>query len=441
MTDALHRLARTCLDAGIDAAQPARVVAESVTAADDALTVGGRPPGGEDSSVTYDLTAYDELLIVGGGNAAGTAAAALETELGARIDGGVVMSDVPTETDGVTMIEGNHPVPDETAVDGTRRLRELLVGADERTLVLAVVTGGGSALLPAPAGDLTLDDLRATTQQLLASGASIDEINAVRKHCSATKGGRLATAAAPATVAALVFSDVVGNDPAVVASGPFTPDPSTYAEARAVADRYDLDLPDAVESRLSQGVAGAVPETPGPEDSAFERVTTRLLADGYTAASAAAEAAPDEYESVILSTRVRGEARAAAQSHVAIAEQIRATGDPVAPPAVVVSGGETTVTLDTDPGRGGPNQEFALAAALELDAEGVVVAAVDTDGRDGASAVAGASVDRETVTDVTAARRALADHDAGSYLATVDALVNTGSTGTNVNDLRVLVVR
>ena len=338
-------------------------------------------------------------------------------------------------------------MPDEAGVEGARRVRAVVEDAGEGTLVLAVITGGGSALLPAPVDGIALADLQATTDLLLESGASIDEINAVRKHCSAIKGGRLAAAARPAHVATLAFSDVVGDDLGVIASGPTVPDPTTYADALAVLDRYGLDVPAAVHDHLEAGAAGNRSETPGP-DADFSHVDTHVLANAWTAVDAAREVAAERgYDPLVLSTRVRGEAREQGLGHVAVAEEIAASGEPVDPPAVVLSGGETTVTVRGD-GEGGPNQEFALRAALEFGgtaggSENAVLAAVDTDGRDGGSDAAGAIVDGSTVPDADAAaeaRAALADNDAGTYLDGRGALVYTGRTGTNVNDLRVLVV-
>lgn len=429
-----HALAVDCLHAGIDAGHPEQVVAAAVSLDGDCLTVAG---------TDYDLSDVDDVLVVGGGNAAGSVAGALESALGDRIDHGLVVTDVRAETDYVELVEGSHPVPDAAAVDGTRRLQRLLTDADERTLVLAVVTGGGSALLPAPAGELSLSDLRATTERLLASGATIDEINAVRKHISGSKGGRLAAAAAPANTVVLAFSDVVGDDLGVVASGPFAPDGSTFVDAQSVLDRYDVSVPATVSERLDGGMQGDVPETPAPGAAVFERVDAHVLANGYTAARAALDrATASGAETLLLSTRVRGEAREAAKTHVAVGEEIVDTGNPVTTPAVVVSGGETTVTLrgDTSPGTGGPNHEFALSAALELDTDGLVVGAIDTDGIDGTATTAGAVVDADTVPDADSARQALDTHDAASYLADTGATVDTGPTGTNLNDLRVVVV-
>jgi len=427
-----HLLARDCLRAGIDAARPERVVAGAVSVDGDCLTVDG---------TEYDLAGVDDLLVVGGGNAAGTVAVALESALGDHIDAGLVVTDVPADTDRIETVEGSHPIPDAAAVEGTRRIRRLLDDAGERTLVLAVVTGGGSALLPAPADPLTLPELRETTERLLACGATIDEINAVRKHLSASKGGRLAEAASPARTVVLAFSDVVGDDLAVVASGPFTSDETTFADARSVLDRYDLSVPAAVAERLDRGDTGALLETPGPDAATFDPVDEHVLANAHTAARAAVDrAAETGVGTLLLSTRVRGDASEAAKTHVAIGEEAIDTGNPVAPPAVVVSAGETTVTRRGDAGTGGPNHEFALSAALELDVGGVVVGAVDTDGIDGNAPTAGAVVDADTVSDPLAARRALDGHDAAGYLADSGATVDTGPTGTNVNDLRVVVI-
>jgi len=460
-TSEARETALACVEAGIEAGHPRTVVRDAVALEGNTLSIDGE---------TYDLEEYDEVVVLGGGNAAAHVAVALESVLGDRIDGGVVVTDDPVETERVTVREGDHPVPSERGVDGTREMLGAADAADEETLVLGAITGGGSALMAAPAGDVSLADLRDTTDALLASGADIHEINAVRKHLSALKGGRLARRAAPATVASLILSDVVGNDLSVIASGPVAPDESTFDDALAVLDRYGIDAPDAVVTRLERGAAGEIDETPGADDPAFAAVSNHVVADGMTVLEAARAAAADRgYETLVLSSRVRGEARDAATTHVAVAEEIRATGTPITPPAVVLSGGETTVTIRGD-GTGGPNQEFVTSAALELGGGGVdtgsgdergaepedesgaepgdergaegriTVAAVDTDGIDGASDAAGALVDGTTVEAPEVVREALAENDVYPYLESRGALVLTGPTGTNLNDLRVLVV-
>jgi len=423
-------VALDCLAAGIAAAHPRRVVRDAVAVDGDVLRIDG---------TSYDLGAFEELIVLGGGKAAAQVAVELERALGDRLDGGVVVTDAPEPTDRVTVRPGDHPVPSTTGVESTRELVARAETAGEGTLVLGVITGGGSALLPAPAAGIGIDALRETTDALLASGATIHEINAVRKHLSAVKGGRLAALAAPATVAVLVLSDVVGDDLDVIASGPFVPDPSTYDDALAVVDRYDLAAPDAARRRLERGLAGELPETPSADDPAFERVDHHVLADGFTALAAARDRIREAgYEPLVLSSRIRGESTEAAKTAAAIAEEVPATGNPLEPPAAVLSGGETTVTVTGD-GTGGPNQEFALAAAVEADAEGVTVAAVDTDGIDGPTDAAGAIVDASAATDAEL-RDALDEHDVYPVLEERGWLIRTGKTGTNVNDLRVVVI-
>ena len=424
-----HRLALDCVQAGIEAAHPRNVVHRTVDLDGETLVVG---------DARYDLETFDRVLVVGGGKAAAGVADALEAVLGDRIDAGAIVTYDPHTSGRIDHLPGDHPVPSCQGAESTRQVREYLAEADERTLVLAIVTGGASALLPAPVESVSLSDLRTTTEALLESGAEISELNAVRKHLSTLKGGGLARRAVPATVVSLVFSDVVGNDLGVIASGPVSPDETTFSDALSVLDRYELAVPDAVRSHLERGASGDIPETPKPGDPVFDRVTTHILADGYTALDAAAEVASDRgYTPCILSSRVRGEAREAAKSHVAVGEEVVATGNPIAAPAVILAGGESTVDVQDD-GHGGPNLEFALSAALEF-TEDFVLAAVDTDGKDGGTDVAGALVDTETIPDAEAARDALARNDAATYLASRNALVRTGPTGTNVNDFRILV--
>ncbi len=423
--------ALACLEAGVEAAQPRRVVPETVAVDGDTLRV---------QDATCDLGAHEAVVVLGGGNAAAQVARALRDVLGERLDGGVVVTDDPVDVPGVDVLASDHPVPSERGVAATQRLLAAARDCGPDTLALAVLTGGGSAVLPAPASDLDLADLRATTDALLDSGAPIHDVNAVRKHCSAVKGGRLARALAPATVVTLAFSDVVGDDLDVVASGPTVPDPSTYGDALAVLDEYDVDVPSGVREHLRAGAAGDRLETPKPGDAPFEGTSAHVLANGRTALDAARETARKRgYEPLVLSAEVEGEAREVGGVHAAIAREARATGDPVEPPGVVLSGGELTVTVAGD-GDGGPNQECALAAAASGVPEGAAFACVDTDGIDGASEDAGAVVDSETVEDPAAARAALDDNDAGGFLADRNALLRTGPTGTNVNDLRVLVV-
>ncbi|MBX0323178.1 DUF4147 domain-containing protein [Halomicroarcula sp. F13] len=428
-----HAVALDCLEAAIEAAAPDRAVRAAVTRDGDTLRVG---------ESEYDLTEYREVVVVGGGKASVGVARALEDVIGDRLTDGVVVAEHAETLDTVSVRVGDHPVPSERTVEATATVLETVRAADESTLVLFVVTGGASALLTAPAGDLPLAALRETTTGLLESGAPIAAINAVRKHLSASKGGQLARLATPATVATLALSDVVGDDLSVVGSGPTVPDETTYADALDVLDRYNVTVPDAVETHLEAGAAGEIRETPGPDDPAFDRATTHLVGTNAVALDAAEQSAADAgYTPLRLTSRLRGPARHVGPVVHSIAEEIAATGHPVSPPAVVVAGGETTVTVDGEGGRGGPNQELALAAAVELTGPSVL-AAVDTDGEDGSSDAAGALVDRETVPEEERRRAtdALDTHDAGGYLDAVGATLHTGPTGTNVNDVVVVVV-
>jgi hydroxypyruvate reductase len=412
-----HALALDCIEAGVEAALPDRAIRRELTLDGELLRVADE---------TYDLGAFERVLVLGGGKAAGGLTAALESLLGDRIDGGAVVTDTAADLDRVESHVGTHPVPGEGSLAGTERVLELARTADESTLVLAPITGGGSALLAAPAGDFTLSALREVTEALLGSGADIAAVNTVRRHCSVVKGGGLARACNAATVVGLLLSDVVGNDPAVVASGPTAPAETTPEDALAVLSRFGIHAP-AVRAYLEAAAPARPPSMP----------SNHVLADARTALAAARSVAVERgYETCLLAAGVRGEAREAARTHVAVADEIRTTGNPVPTPAVVLSGGETTVTVEGE-GVGGPNQEFCLAAALELEG---VLACVDTDGRDGSTDAAGALVDGETVADPRAAQEALADNDARPYLDERSALLRTGRTGTNVNDLRVLVV-
>ena len=434
--DEAREVALDCVHAGIQAADPERVVPDALTLDHAILHI---EPTTSTATESLDLDEFDRLLVLGAGNAAGRAARALEQVLGDRIDSGVVVTDAPAETDRIDQLPGDHPVPSQRGVESTRTLLSTARDADADTLVLLVITGGGSALLPAPADGIVLADLQAVTDDLLRSGAPIEDVNAVRKHLSDVKGGRLAAALAPARVVTLAFSDVVGNPLDVVASGPSVPDPTTYQDALDALDRHDVDPPGAVADRLHAGVRGEYPETPTADHPAFDRSSVHVLADNFTACDAARRAALDRgYEAMVLTTRVTGPAREAARWHTAIAHELRATGNPLTPPAVVVTGGETTVRVTGD-GTGGPNLEFALAAALDLPAD-TALAAVDTDGIDGNAGVAGAVVTDRTVDDPEVATDALDAHDSYPYLAERGAIVDTGTTGTNVNDLRVLVV-
>lgn len=428
-TTSARETALACIEAGIRAANPIRVLEDTISIDGADLVIQGD---------RYDLNEYSRIMILGGGKASEAVVSGLEALLGDRIDGGVIVTPNGDNGGAVERLPGDHPVPSDRGLDSTEQLLDRADQATRETLVLAPITGGGSALMPAPANPVSLDDLQSLTDDLLDSGATIEEINAIRKHLSVIKGGGLARAATPATVIGLLFSDVVGNDPGVIASGPTAPDPTTFAQAIEVLDRYGLEAPDSIRDRLDQGRSGEIADTPDPADPIFDRVQNYILADGCTALKAARRTANDRgYQSVILAAGVTGEARESAKTHTAIAEECLQSGNPIDPPAVLLSGGETTVTVRGS-GQGGPNQEFALQAALSH-AGGITVASVDTDGLDGSTDAAGGLTDATTIDDERAARMALNRNDAYPFLKERTGLIITGPTDTNVNDLRVLV--
>ena len=341
----------------------------------------------------------------------------------------------------IPVIEAGHPVPDRTGVEATERTLALAGEATADDLVLVLLSGGGSANWIAPAGRLTLEEKQGITRALLRSGANIGEINTVRKHLSRIKGGRLAEVAAPARVVTLAISDVPFDDPAVIASGPTVPDPSTLADARAIVARRGVALPPSAAALLESGLS----ESPKPGNPVFDCTEFRIVArpaDAIAAAAAGARAAG--YEPVVLGADVEGEAREVAAAHARLAREALAAGRRVA----IVSGGELTVTIKGE-GRGGPNQEYALALALALDgAEKIAALAADTDGTDGgagsAEDPAGAMVDETTLSRARALgldpAALLADNDSTNFFARLGDLVACGPTRTNVNDCRIILV-
>lgn len=344
----------------------------------------------------------------------------------------------------IHVAEAGHPLPDVAGLAAARRLLDLIRTAGRDDQVLALISGGGSSLLGLPQPGLDLADLRAVTGALLDSGAPIADINCVRKHLSLCLGGRLAEVCqAPATV--LMISDVTGDDPSVIASGPFAPDPTTYADALAVLERWRVNAPEAVSSHLKAGVAGRHPETPKPGAACFEGVEHRLLANGRAALLGAADFFRKRgVTPVILGDTMTGEAREVAQVLAALAREVRFHGAPWKPPVVLLSGGETSVTV-RGKGRGGRNAEFLLALAIALDGlSGIHAVAADTDGIDGAADVAGAVIGPDCLTRAGAlelsARDLLADNNAHGFFAALDDSIRTGPTRTNANDYRAILI-
>lgn len=401
----------------------------------DVLSVAGE---------SIDLSQIQRVIVVGMGKASARMAASLEMTIGERIDDGLVVTAdgyrVPTER--VKVVEASHPVPDERGLAAARQIAQLADSAGENDLVIVLISGGGSALLTYPVDDVELSELAETNELLLRSGATIQEINTVRKHLSQLKGGRLASRAFPAAVVSLILSDVAGDPLDAIASGPTVPDPTTYADAARIMHGHKLwdEVPLAVRSHIDKGRSGDAPETPKSGNEVFSRVTTTIIGSGTDAAEAALNKAKVlGYHSLLLTTTLQGEAREVGNVLSSIAREEVLHERPLPLPAMIVAAGETTVTL-TGAGKGGRNQELALSAAIGIERlSGVAIASVGTDGRDGPTDAAGGIVDGETIVNLRAQgidpNEMLAENDSYHALASVGDLITTGPTGTNVADL------
>ena len=398
----------------------------AVAAADPALCVPANLP-----SLPIGRT-----LVIGAGKASAAMAEAVEKAWPGELSGLVITRyghGAPCWK--IEIVEAAHPVPDEKGRQAAGRIAGMVKGLSPEDLVLCLISGGGSALLAAPAAGLTLEDKRDINRQLLSSGAPIGEMNCVRKHLSALKGGRLAAAAWPAQVVSLIISDVPGDDPAVVASGPTVPDPTTRQEALAIVRKYALQLAPHVKAFLESPEA----ETPKPGDPRFSRVVTKMIAAPAQSIAAAAEIARNRgYRIIDLGDRVEGESREVAREHATLA--LNASG-----PAVILSGGETTVTLKGK-GRGGRDAEYALALAIALEGKpGISAIACDTDGIDGSEDNAGAVINPDTLSRARALgmdpQAYLDNNDAYGFFEKLGDLVVTGPTRTNVNDFRAILIK
>jgi glycerate 2-kinase len=381
-------------------------------------------------------------IVVGAGKASAAMARVLEAHWPGPLAGLVVTRyGHGARCERIEIVEAAHPVPDEKGQQAAARILAMVQGLTEDDLVIALISGGGSALLSLPAPGLTLEDKQAVNHALLRSGAHIGEINCVRKHLSAVKGGRLAAAAYPAPIVTLVISDVPADDPSVIASGPTVPDPTTFADARAVLAKYGIAEPARVLRHLERGED----ETPKPGDPRLAHARTVMIATPQMSLeTAAAVACQAKVAPLILGNAIEGEAREVGRVMAGIARQAALYGQPAAAPVALLSGGETTVTLRGD-GRGGRNVEFLLALAIELGGlPGVFALAADTDGIDGAEEVAGAIVTPDTLARAdslgVSAKERLADNDGHSFFKTLGDQVITGPTLTNVNDFRAILV-
>jgi glycerate 2-kinase len=387
-----------------------------------------------------DVSRFRNIYVIGAGKAGASMAHAAERVFGRRITAGLVnVKDGHTaKVRRIELNECGHPVPDERGVSGAERIAAMAAAAGKDDLVVCLISGGASALLPAPAPPITLAEKQTVTRLLLACGANIHEINAVRKHISLIKGGQLARLAAPATVESLLLSDVIGDDLDVIGSGPTAPDASTFTDAAAIFAKYGIV--DRVPKSVRERIAAGEPETPKPGDRLFRRVRNTVVGSNRLALDAAARRAKElGYRTLILSSEIEGETREIARMHAAIARELVHTGRPVRPPACIVTGGETTVTIRGE-GLGGRNQEFVLAAAIDLaGVPDVVVFSAGTDGTDGPTDAAGAIADGATLARNPDARRRLDANDSYHYFEVLGDLVKTGPTNTNVMDVRLIL--
>jgi glycerate 2-kinase len=436
MASSLRRQALRIFQAAVKAAAPGEAVRRHLKIEGDSLVAGRQ---------RYRLNAFEKIYVIGAGKAGAQMALAVERLLGRRIAGGLVNVRYaePARLRRVELNECGHPVPDSNGERGAARIAAIAEQAGADDLVICLISGGASALLPLPAPPVTLAEKQQSTKLLLNCGATIHEINCIRKHISLVKGGGLARLAYPATVLTLILSDVIGDDLDVIGSGPTVADSTTLADARAVFEKYGIwdKVPVGVRERLSLGAS----ETPKPGDRIFARVQNLIVGSNRLAVNAAVQQAKAlGYRTLVLATGIQGEAREVARVYAAIAKEIRATGRPVKAPACVISGGETTVTIHGD-GLGGRNQEFALAAAEDIAGiEGVVILSAGTDGADGPTDAAGAIVDGTTI-----ARAERVGLEAGAMLGKNDSYhffeglgdsIKTGPTGTNVADIQVILV-
>ena len=432
--------ARQIFQAGLQAVDPVDAIIRHVTLNDNVLLIGDRQ---------FNLKDYDRILVVGAGKAVAPMAKAVENLLGNHISAGVVVvkdeHSLPLKK--IKVREASHPVPDERGVQGTEEILSLVEKAGKRDLVICLISGGGSALLIAPVCDISLEDKQNATKLLLACGATIHEFNTVRKHLSRAKGGRLAQMACPATITSLILSDVVGDDLDVIASGPTVPDSSTFQDAEQILKGYGIwdQLAPTVRNHLAKGSSGQIEDTPKSDNAAFQQCSQVLVGTNLQALKAAGQEAQKlGYRPLILSSKVEGEAREVAKFYTAIAREALSSENPLKPPVCVLAGGETTVTLTGD-GRGGRNQEFALAAALAIEKlDDMVVLSGGTDGTDGPTDAAGAIADGTTV---ARARKSGLDpkdflqrNDSYHFFQALDDLLMTGPTRTNVMDIYMLLI-
>ena len=429
----------------LSAVDPSKILKDRIRIERDRLLI--KTEG--DSEKVFDLNGVNKIFLVGTGKASNSMAQAIEEIFGDRITRGVITTKyghlLPLKK--TEIIEAGHPLPDRKGYEGAKKIQRLLKESGPKDLVIFLLSGGGSALLPFPADHIDLKEKQEVTQLLLDCGADIKEINTIRKHISRMKGGWLAKWAYPSTVIGFILSDVVGDQLDVIGSGPTVPDPSTFEEAWEILKKYDLlnEIAPSIRRHLQLGKEGKVEETPKPQEVVFERVYHSLIGSNILALLAAEkEATSFGFNTLILSSSIEGETREAARFHTAIAKEVISSGNPIPRPACIFSGGETTVTIKGK-GVGGRNQEFVLAGALEISGiEKVVLLSGGTDGTDGPTDATGAVADHTTVHRGKSMgldpKSYLDNNDAYPFFEKLEDLLITGPTHTNVMDVRILLV-
>jgi len=435
-----RKLALEALEKALEAAEPKHVIKSMVRLENSHLQIQNK---------TFNLQKFKNIYVVGGGKAGGSMVEALEEIMGKRITNGAL--NIPYDsgeyqTTRVKLQRASHPVPDEAGVKGTKNMLDLVAQAKEDDLVICLISGGGSSLMPLPREGISLQDKKKVTELLLKSGATINEINTVRKHISAVKGGWLAKEAYPATVINLILSDVIGDPLDFIASGPTVPDSTTFQDAIQVLEKYGLwdKIPNSVRQVLLHGKEGLIPETPKAKDKVFRKVYNFVLGNNRLASIAAQNKLKNTgLHTLLLTSQLEGEARHVGTMLASIAHEIIASGNPIPKPAGIIAGGETTVTV-VGKGIGGRNQEIALSAALKIsNMKGIVIASMSTDGIDGPTDAAGAIVDGQTV--IRSQKMGLnpteflKHNDSYTFFSKLNDLIFTGLTGTNVNDISILI--
>ncbi len=439
--DPLRRDAGKIFLDAVHAVQPQAILSSHVSVSNKVLRIGQRK---------YPLSNFERIYVAGTGKASAAMAVNLEKILGTRINQGLINVKYghSQKLKRIRVQEAGHPLPDEKGLEGAREMGEMLGHLTAKDLVIFLVSGGGSALLPLPVEGVSLAEKQATTNQLLSCGATIQEINTLRKHLSRIKGGGLARIVYPATLVSLILSDVIGDPLDAIASGPTVPDPTTYEDCARILNKYELweKIPPSVAGHIREGMEGKKEETLKAGDPAFSNVYNLVVGNNLLAMKAAKKAAQAlGYRTLLLSSLVEGETREIAKAHAAIAKEVLLSGNPIAPPACILSGGETTVTLKGK-GKGGRNQEFAPAAAVEIAGwEEILMMSAGTDGTDGPTDAAGAFADGKTVNRAKTMGldpwSFLKENDSYTFFQKIGDLLTTGPTGTNVMDLRIMLIK